>query len=94
MNKKFIKLKKKKRCLECCEVYCANCFTEFHMKGALQKHRTMPINNLSDSGTFKTTEDSNKYINKFFIFIFLKRNNFSLTLKVNFNAKFTNKIKH
>lgn len=34
-----------KRCLECGEDYCANCFTSFHMKGALQKHRTVPISN-------------------------------------------------
>lgn len=31
------------RCLECGEDYCAKCFTEFHMKGALQKHRTTSI---------------------------------------------------
>lgn len=33
------------RCLECGEDYCANCFTNFHLKGALQKHRTVPILN-------------------------------------------------
>lgn len=40
-----------KRCLECCEDYCANCFTDFHMKGALQKHRALPINTNFNSDT-------------------------------------------
>ncbi|CAF0707516.1 unnamed protein product [Brachionus calyciflorus] len=31
------------RCLECGEDYCANCFTSFHMKGALQKHRAISL---------------------------------------------------
>ncbi|CAM4769918.1 unnamed protein product [Rotaria magnacalcarata] len=27
------------KCIECVENYCANCFTYFHLRGALQRHR-------------------------------------------------------
>ncbi|XP_023931283.1 zinc finger B-box domain-containing protein 1-like [Lingula anatina] len=30
-------------CLECGEDYCAACFASFHIKGALRKHRSMPV---------------------------------------------------
>ncbi|XP_064639722.1 zinc finger B-box domain-containing protein 1-like [Lineus longissimus] len=30
-------------CQECGEDYCAGCFASFHLKGALRKHRSMPI---------------------------------------------------
>jgi hypothetical protein len=42
------------RCLECGEDYCANCFTSFHIKGALQKHRTQPI-----SQTYSANSNNN-----------------------------------
>lgn len=69
-----------KHCLECCEDYCANCFTDFHMKGALQKHRTQPI--LQDSARSAHTNKYNIYdanllrwnLNFFYIFIFLCNN--------------------
>lgn len=41
------------RCVECCEDYCANCFTSFHLKGALQKHRTLPISNSAKQASGK-----------------------------------------
>ena len=33
-----------KACTECGEDYCASCFASFHLKGALKKHRSVPIN--------------------------------------------------
>ncbi|KAK3578595.1 hypothetical protein CHS0354_002166 [Potamilus streckersoni] len=30
-------------CLQCTEDYCAGCFASFHLKGALKKHRSVPI---------------------------------------------------
>ena len=30
-------------CIECGEDYCAICFTSFHLKGALKKHRSVPF---------------------------------------------------
>ncbi|ELU12382.1 hypothetical protein CAPTEDRAFT_227315 [Capitella teleta] len=30
-------------CIECGEDYCANCFASFHLKGALKKHRSVPV---------------------------------------------------
>ncbi|CAH1782212.1 unnamed protein product, partial [Owenia fusiformis] len=30
-------------CVECGEDYCAMCFASFHLKGALRKHRSMPL---------------------------------------------------
>jgi hypothetical protein len=44
-------------CLECCEDYCANCFTNFHMKGALRKHRTVPIGS-SAKATYRPTSNT------------------------------------
>ncbi|XP_070537670.1 uncharacterized protein DDB_G0284459-like [Ptychodera flava] len=30
-------------CMECGEDYCAGCFAQFHLKGALRKHRSVPF---------------------------------------------------
>ena len=30
-------------CQECSEDYCAGCFAAFHLRGALKKHRSVPI---------------------------------------------------
>jgi hypothetical protein len=32
-----------KKCLECAESYCAGCFAHFHLRGALQRHRCVPL---------------------------------------------------
>ncbi|VDI33768.1 dynactin 1, partial [Mytilus galloprovincialis] len=30
-------------CVQCSEAYCAQCFAAFHLKGALKKHRSVPL---------------------------------------------------
>lgn len=30
-------------CVQCSELYCPGCFTAFHLKGALKKHRSLPV---------------------------------------------------
>ncbi|KAL8625580.1 hypothetical protein ACOMHN_014668 [Nucella lapillus] len=30
-------------CVQCSECYCAGCFAAFHLKGALKRHRTIPL---------------------------------------------------
>ena len=37
--------------MECSEDYCINCFSSFHSKGALKKHRSVPFNS---EGRIKT----------------------------------------
>ena len=32
-----------KSCYECGEDYCAGCFASFHLRGALKKHRSVPL---------------------------------------------------
>ncbi|CAF1389306.1 unnamed protein product [Rotaria magnacalcarata] len=34
----------KMKCLECAESYCATCFAHFHLRGALQRHRCVSLN--------------------------------------------------
>ncbi|CAF1386232.1 unnamed protein product [Rotaria sordida] len=34
----------KMKCLECAESYCAACFAHFHLRGALQRHRCVSLN--------------------------------------------------
>ncbi|UJR09163.1 hypothetical protein I4U23_013411 [Adineta vaga] len=33
----------KMKCLECAESYCTTCFAHFHLRGALQRHRCIPL---------------------------------------------------
>lgn len=33
-----------KKCLECAESYCTSCFAHFHLRGALQRHRCVSLN--------------------------------------------------
>ncbi|CAF1100383.1 unnamed protein product [Adineta ricciae] len=33
----------KMKCLECAESYCTTCFAHFHLRGALQRHRCVPL---------------------------------------------------
>ncbi|XP_077987623.1 uncharacterized protein LOC144442219 [Glandiceps talaboti] len=48
-------------CMECGEDYCAGCFAQFHLKGALRKHRSVPFqanrgsNSLSESKSMTTS---------------------------------------
>ena len=30
-------------CVQCSENYCAGCFAAFHLKGALKRHRSVPL---------------------------------------------------
>ena len=30
-------------CVQCSEHYCAQCFAAFHLRGALKKHRSVPL---------------------------------------------------
>ncbi|CAF1113438.1 unnamed protein product [Adineta steineri] len=34
----------KMKCLECAECYCTGCFAHFHLRGALQRHRCVSLN--------------------------------------------------
>ena len=36
-----------KVCMECAEKYCASCFKSFHQKGALKKHTTQSVDQVS-----------------------------------------------
>lgn len=42
-------------CQECSEDYCARCFAQFHMKGALRRHHSLPIS--ASRSSFRQAEE-------------------------------------